>query len=338
LTACMLSHHDCQRPLARHPQPAIPPPFPRPPLMPPPVAPLASNQLDSSLLDTTLHSLLLEQLTSSFLHPSKLTTFYLTHPAEVDLTLKAAAFLATTARDIPSPGMKMQGLMYSSKVRRRSVLKFLLGFTTILLPYAAEKIASATPPLENDRVSTTVIRRQRILKFLTFLTTLTSLLSTLNLLRFLTAHTHPTLSSRLLDTPYVRDMSPVSTLPPSARPINYSFISRRLLTSSVLSLLPLLSPFGMSSAGNLRNAVGNAFRWGRADRGGSVEGDEGDLVCGICEGKASIPYRTDCGHVFCYLCLRSACERRGGWTCTVCGVVVGSSERVGGTQEGRGED
>ena len=81
--------------------------------------PLASNQLDSSLLDTELHRLLIEKLNDAFLRFDATASIYKRYDLEVGAVLRAAAFVACTGVDRPSPGMVMQGLKFHEKLGRR---------------------------------------------------------------------------------------------------------------------------------------------------------------------------------------------------------------------------
>ena len=40
-------------------------------------------------------------------------------------------------------------------------------------------------------------------------------------------------------------------------------------------------------------------------------------VCGVCEGKIIVKHESECGHVFCYLCIKRELKVRG--VCPVCG-------------------
>ncbi len=42
-----------------------------------------------------------------------------------------------------------------------------------------------------------------------------------------------------------------------------------------------------------------------------------DEECGVCGGKISVKHESECGHVFCYLCIKRELRIRG--RCPVCG-------------------
>ena len=45
-------------------------------------------------------------------------------------------------------------------------------------------------------------------------------------------------------------------------------------------------------------------------------GADGDLECAICgEEEAQTPYVTDCGHIYCYYCLKTACLQDDQYAC-----------------------
>jgi hypothetical protein len=65
----------------------------------------------------------------------------------------------------------------------------------------------------------------------------------------------------------------------------------------------------------------------RTHRGGSEEGGgvpgaggaDGDMACVVCgEEEAHTPYVTDCGHIFCYYCLKLGCIQDDQFACPRC--------------------
>ena len=96
-------------------------------------------------------------------------------------------------------------------------------------------------------------------------------------------------------------------------------------------------------AADLGAVVTSAFRWRRrgtkpraavAGQAGTLNGGKkGSLKysasCGLCgRGEVTVPYLTDCGHVYCYVCLRGACGGEERWRCEVCDTVVTGSRRI----------
>ena len=52
-------------------------------------------------------------------------------------------------------------------------------------------------------------------------------------------------------------------------------------------------------------------------------GADGDMACVVCgEEEAHTPYVTDCGHVFCYYCLKTECLQDDQFSCPRCVVGV----------------
>jgi hypothetical protein len=151
----------------------------------------------------------------------------------------------------------------------------MLFLMTTLLPYMAAKIkrdgTSALcfghPPDDDDdsgydnvdqlppsssQPSPSLLksRRKKLCAIILRLDKLSNILSFLNFVSFLTTSKYPTLAQRLLSTPYIRDGdSRISTTSGLERPINFSFLERRMMWDGVLRLLGAVSPLSESYRG-----------------------------------------------------------------------------------------
>ena len=121
-----------------------------------------------------------------------------------------------------------------------------------------------------------------------------------------------------------------------ARAIDFQFQNRQLLwdgfSDMALFLLPLVDWGRIGRrVTKLVRTVRSAATAGGGDKcptaGAPVEGDAGDCAaCGAA--PANMPYRTGCGHTYCYYCLASACQRDGGdYACARCGETFETSKR-----------
>jgi hypothetical protein len=62
--------------------------------------------------------------------------------------------------------------------------------------------------------------------------------------------------------------------------------------------------------------------------GPSSGGADGDMECVVCgEESAQTPYVTDCGHIYCYYCLKTACLQDDSFSCPRCGTFFATSRR-----------
>ena len=78
--------------------------------------------------------------------------------------------------------------------------------------------------------------------------------------------------------------------------------------------------------------VETPFIWLRARLetvvGGGENHQEG-IRCCYCESKQStMPYKTNCGHVYCYYCLHALCEKDKKRSCIKCGQQILRSDRL----------
>ncbi|CAN0132961.1 unnamed protein product, partial [Phaeothamnion confervicola] len=121
-----------------------------------------------------------------------------------------------------------------------------------------------------------------------------------------------------------------------SRAINYHFLNRHLLWDSFTKMLLFLAPLIDWGAAR-RQEEGESAAEGEEgeeseadDAGGKEDSTESGrpAACGACgRAPASMPYATDCGHVFCYFCLRAACARDPNYACAICGAHFAASRR-----------
>ena len=80
-------------------------------------------------------------------------------------------------------------------------------------------------------------------------------------------------------------------------------------------------------------------RGGPGEGGGvpGAGGADGDMACVVCgEEEAHTPYVTDCGHIYCYYCLKMQCIQDDQFACPRCGEFFATSQRwvMGGSDDG----
>lgn len=155
----------------------------------------------------------------------------------------------------------------------------------------------------------------------------------INFLVFLRVGRYPSLLQRLTGMRLVYG----DALGGASRSINFQFMNRQLLwehfTQLALCVVPLVDWDGLRRqvSGLIRQRRLGAGAAGSADGGASIPGAggaDGDMECVVCgEGEAQTPYVTDCGHVYCYYCLKTACLQDDAFACPRCGTFFATSKR-----------
>ncbi|KAG5185674.1 hypothetical protein JKP88DRAFT_262634 [Tribonema minus] len=141
----------------------------------------------------------------------------------------------------------------------------------------------------------------------------------LNCLAFLRGARYPTPLDRALRLRMVAAAAAATAAP---RPINYAFLSRRLLWEHAAAAAAAAAPAARALRLPARAAAAArrlGVRAGGGRGGAGAGGGEGGCVeCGAL--RARQPYVADCGHTFCYYCVRVGCEDDAEYGCPACGA------------------
>ncbi|KAK6204382.1 Pex12 amino terminal region-domain-containing protein [Scheffersomyces amazonensis] len=300
------------------------------------------SQLDAHILDAELITLLKEQLTSIFQLHTTSRFSYNEHPELWSLLLNLIIFKQTVWKSGSSYGLSLQNLKLSDS-RTGKLIGFpkrylLLGL--LIGDYLFSKLQ--TYIYSNDEVSNSGHRYNTSIleKFKSFIishrsTVLTSLdklfkvLNLINFMLFLINGKYPSLIHRIFGitmTPIVSDL-----LKFNGNNVNFEFQNRQLvwnvMTEFLVFILPLLQ---LSKFKRLfKSAFSNNYI---KDSDGSSSSSGPFLLpyanlplsqCAICHnnnhkaeatggrtfisaGTITNPYVTNCGHVYCYICISTA--------------------------------
>ncbi|KAA8911171.1 hypothetical protein TRICI_003893 [Trichomonascus ciferrii] len=290
------------------------------------------GQIDASILDSELLNMLKEQLWKGFKYfrPDIKDKY----ESELVLILKLALFKLTVWDHSTTYGAKLQSLKFMdarSAVSNQPITKSQkLGYGLLVVggSYLWQKlddhITNATYAAEDPR------GYERLRQFTDSLSTLWSVSTLANFVLFLYSGKYSTLILRILRIRLGATTRKVS------RSVNFEFQNRQLVwnafTEFLLFILPLLNLAKIK-----RTVLKYIFR---ADASKPQTGELSFLpekTCAICykedEGNAvnkevTSPYKADCGHVYCYVCIKSKLlENEGeGWTCLRCGQLIRSIE------------
>lgn len=287
---------------------------------------LRVNQLDAELLDNEIHDIL-------FLELQKVFSFWPKHilqkfQPELKLGLRLIiyrlSFLALSA----TYGNQLQNLRYadSSSVVHGSDAaplsrkqKILWGICSILLPWIWERInLTATSHSWSDRPSYDALHVAW--RLLGKIDMMIAVLSFLNFLVFLRDGKYSTLVTRILGIRLVYNNIGVE------RQVSFEYMNRQLvwqgLTEFLLYLLPLID------IERTRQWFKRIFFIGARGGDGKTTYNGLPRNCGVCEAyPIHTPFATNCGHLFCYYCIKVRCMEEEPCYCPVCGEVVTSIEQ-----------
>lgn len=288
-------------------------------------------QLDGHILDTELTSLLKEQLLSIFrLHATN--RFSYSHHTELyDLLLKLVVFQLTVGKKSTSYGLLLQNLRLSNtsngekiKFGKKSAL-----FLLIIGEYGYKRLQSYLYSIDDDQIDNNTNNPVKILKnilikhrtrLLVYLDNTLKVLNLVNFILFLIDGRHANLIYRVLNislTPIVPDL-----LKFNANKVNYEFQNRQLvwnvMTEFLVFTLPLLQ------LNKLRSFTRKLIPKSKSHKSES-NSPYANLPlsqCAICHdnnkralamgqkvfessGAITNPFITNCGHIYCYVCLAS---------------------------------
>lgn len=284
------------------------------------------GQLDASLLDSELLSQLKDKLFDAIkIYKPEWKDRY---EDEFKLLLKLLLFKVTIWDNSTTYGGKLQNLQLAHALSTKSLRiplsrrqKLAYGLVTIGGSFLWSKLDAYLVAASYDSADNpTIMRLRDLVDRLSVVWTGASLL---NFVLFLYSGNYSTLIMRLLKMKYVTVTHTVS------RVVNFEFQNRQLvwnaLTEFLLFALPLVN------FAKIQRKITMAI-WN--DR--SAKGDYNFLPqksCAVCyQRDAGVtgtfktnaitnPYVTDCGHVYCYVCIKLELEK-GDWSCLRCNKVV----------------
>lgn len=283
-------------------------------------------QLDAGILDGELYSLLKQQLADSFQLLSPKSFSYNLHPELWSLLLKLVLFRVTTLKSGSSYGFKLQNLKLSDKrtgdVIGKKIRYFLLS--AIFGQFLFEKAKSYLYNLDEGQLThrkVWVRRLKQILyKFraplLRFSDDLVKIAGLINFVLFLIQGRYASLLHRILGiiiTPLNPDL-----LKFNGDNVSFEFQNRQLVWNVMTEFLVFVIP--LMQVQKWRRLVNSMISKGHS-ASNSAESTQTRFTtlpksqCAICIEMAESsgikaastlitnPYVTNCGHIFCYICL-----------------------------------
>ncbi|KAL6452275.1 PEX2 Peroxisomal biogenesis factor 2 [Candida maltosa Xu316] len=289
------------------------------------------SQLDAGILDSELLTLLKEQLSSIFQLHNNSRFSYIQHPELYSLLLNLLIFKLTVWKSGSSYGSSLQNLKFVDTKTGKIIgfsKKTLLGLV-IVGGYLYRKLEAYLYSIEETESSSSTNRIGRFfvnnrINILSKIDNLVKIANLINFTVFLVNGKYSSVVNRLLritETPVSSDL-----LKFNGSNVNYEFQNRQLvwnvMTEFLVFILPLLQLKKMGRmARKLLGKSGNAFE--------VQSGNQPVLTpytnlpaseCAICHdtnnqaaasggrvfpsaGPVTNPYITNCGHIYCYVCI-----------------------------------
>lgn len=295
-------------------------------------------QLDAQHLDDTFVTMLEEQQKRifSYLQPSWTTNF----APELDLALRAAVFGLTVGANTASPGSQLMGLTYrneraNSAKHSRSMMplstaqRLLMCIGSVLLPYFLRRVELRATEHEWSARHSAESWRMRLIHGMRQLSKVYTVLSTLNLMAFL-----------LLDGKY---RSPIelllgTRLVPQQRhgargSMPFDFLNQQLIFHGITEFVRWAVPVVSSGQATLSQVWHRLVQYSESSGGRAVNVDTLDpsswsQSCSVCEASPPVMgFISSCGHIGCYVCLKTALMTDPNPRCSRCNAPLGNMKR-----------
>lgn len=255
-------------------------------------------------------------------------TFRFAYQEELVLALDAVLYRLSTWRWAQSVGDRMQNLVLRDEVRaadlglRSSVslipslvpnrrLLMVHAVLSILAPYLSRKLQRRMleENWEREEAGTARHRAANVFKW-SFISW--SVLSLLNTLHFLATGQYRTLLGRLLSLKLVYGSQRM------VRVTNLMYFNQHMWWATWTSLLSVLN------VGRYFRRMLNSARHFASTESAALVG-KGSRVCCACKQTPTLAQRSNCGHTYCYYCIKSRlldCESSGSFRCYRCGQSI----------------
>ena len=296
-------------------------------------------QLDSQTIDEETFELLRTQLYGVFSFGS-LLPFRLQFQEELHLLLQAVMYKFSVWDHHQSVGDRMQNLVYRDEraaerlgVTTLNVLpsttpsmaqKLLHLLLSLLVPYLAKKL-EARASSEDWLMMPHESWKYRVAYSMHWLSTVLQGLSLLNMFIFLGGGTFRSLTDRLLQMRLVRGNLRTE------RRVYVELLSSNIRWENTLIFFGRVSSvLKMTKAWRGLQRVSNVVQSNITESAvtGSVGGGTNANLCVACLDPPTLPRQSNCGHTYCYYCLRVRLQQAaqdgedGSFACLKCGAAV----------------
>mmetsp|Transcript_39281 Transcript_39281/g.63717 ORF Transcript_39281/g.63717 Transcript_39281/m.63717 type:complete len:324 (+) Transcript_39281:30-1001(+) len=281
---------------------------------------LRVNQLDAAQLDLELTSLLKTQFLKAFalFKPGLIDRIQ----PELEALLHFLVYRFTIYNGKPLPGIKLQNLRYRDERQGDADLplgraqRVLYGVLVIGGRWLWSRLnVVSTNHGWGDRPENDWRRRAWVA--LHHFETLYKVASIINLVLFLYNGRFRSIVDRFLR------MRLVYSNPRLTRRVNFEYMNRQLVWKEFTELLLFIMP--LINLEKLKGSLLRRFRPVNTEHDAQLA----PSICAICRADPiNAPYQSNCGHSFCYYCLKSSCMADSRYRCPRCDVLVTGMTRL----------
>lgn len=258
---------------------------------------LRVNQLDACELDDTLTNVLQHQLLAA-LRPLQSTKF-LNYLPELKTLLRLLVWKFSLSDHHNTLGQGMLDLKYASVRGSARLSLFQRGGLFIAVVLGEWMLERA------DTLTAYCPRPSQAQQGLVWLSTALRTLSLFNFIFFLIRGKYPTLKERVLGLGMLPDK------PQAIREVSHRYLTREILWHGFSEFIFFVLPhFNYFSVRNLvRKVLGS-------------KSSTSTTCCTFCEAIPILPHLSDCGHIYCYYCLKSNLIADSNFPCPACNDAV----------------
>ncbi|XP_066602439.1 peroxisome biogenesis factor 2-like [Prorops nasuta] len=265
------------------------------------------NQIDAVQLDEEIFKVLKAQTKEVTKHfpLGKIDKWQ----SEIDALLRILIWSFSLRTGKSTFGQQLLNLNYPDIDTKKSVLYLFL----ITVPdYIRLKLT------DDNRTVTSTELLEKVKLYFRWISMATSLLELINLLNFLHRGNQPQLIEKLLG------ISSQSTIPHKPRDIGYSYMARELLWHGLAELFTIGLP--MINFHSLKQFMLSVFLSRRKSRVIKLFPlMELSTKCTYCNDNPILPTYAECGHIFCYYCLKANFIATSKFHCPICNLNLNSS-------------
>jgi len=274
-------------------------------------------QLDGAILDHEILHLLESQVKKIF-QKFQVQTFKWI--PEVNLLLRFILWKYTINKNSATIGQSLFDVKYAlwkdnKYIPISSKQKLVLGLCYICGQWIQERTDDILVSFQSYEYLTGKIRL-----FLRWLDNIWQTASVINFVVFLNKGIYPTLLDRFLCLRHVYNK------PQTLKKANFKFMNRELLwhgyAEFLFFIIPLISVDKLKSI--LRRIIGLRSPPSQI-QGSLVASGNLSRSCPVCSRSPTQPYISECGHLFCYICIKSNFLSNPSFACPLCNIAIGQN-------------
>ncbi|CRL02981.1 CLUMA_CG016383, isoform A [Clunio marinus] len=263
------------------------------------------NQLDADLLDKEVTKIIHEQLSNVYkeLPPGILSKYQ----PEIDCLLKTIIWYCSILRNKSTFGQQILAITYQKDQLTRKKLLF---------HYISTILSSYLKDVSHLRLT----NHLEVQKIIAWIECSTRMLTIINFFRFLKIGVYPSLVDYCLGWKHTAKSGT------RMRNVGYDYMNRELIWTGFLEFLTVTLP--LVNFHSMRRKITNALKPSVTQQHSKKQEPAMNIntKCAICLQRPSLPHHINCGHIFCYYCLKGSVLADPQFQCPLCDFS--SSEEV----------